>query len=128
MNTTVAIPNYNGLEGLKILLPKLSEQDFYWIYLLDDNSTDQSVCYARSFPKINVIEGNTNLGPAGNRNRILKEENLGELIWFVDADMDLVSNNIINRAENLFDDPEIAVVGGHILTLKGNSYLSLIHI
>ena len=121
MKITVVIPNYNGLEGLKILLPKVTEQVFSGIYLADDCSTDQSVSYARSFPKINVIGGDKNLGPAGNRNRILKEDNLGDLIWFIDADMDLITDDINNVAEKLFKDPEIAVVGGQIVTLRGNS-------
>ena len=121
MKITVAIPNYNGLEGLKMLLPKIIEHDFYGTYLLDDKSTDQSVSYARSFPKIKVIGGDKNLGPAGNRNRILEADDLGELIWFIDADMDLVTDDIKSVAEKLFTDPRIALVGGQIVTLRGNS-------
>ncbi len=121
MNITVIVPNYNGLDGLKLLLPILSKEDYYGVYVVDDHSTDQSVNYANTFPNVNVIEGDNNLGPAGNRNRILGEGSLGELLWFVDVDMDLVTKDIGNVAEKLFKDPNIAVVGGLILNKDGNS-------
>jgi glycosyltransferase involved in cell wall biosynthesis len=121
MNITVAIPNYNGQEGLKILLPKLNNSDFQGIYLADDGSKDNSIAYARKFKNIKIIEGEKNLGPAGNRNRILQEKGLGELLWFVDSDMEIITPNVSNAAEKLFQDPKIALVGGQILTMDGKS-------
>lgn len=119
MKITVVIPNYNGLEGLKILLPKICEGNFSGIYLVDDASTDQSIAYANGFSKVMVIGGEKNLGPAGNRNRILKENDLGELLWFIDADMDMVTIHIESVAEKLFGDPRIALIGGFILNRNG---------
>lgn len=121
MDISVAIPNYNGLEGLKILLPGLDKMDVSSIYLLDDGSTDQSVAYAKEFPRLKVIEGGRNLGPAGNRNRILQENNLGELLWFIDADMEIITRNVSEEAEKLFQDPDVGLVGGRILSLDGKS-------
>jgi GT2 family glycosyltransferase len=121
IDISVAIPNYNGLEGLKILLPGLDQLELSAIYLLDDGSTDQSVAYAKKFPRLEVIEGGKNLGPAGNRNRILQEKNLGKLLWFIDADMELISPDAPNAAEKLFEDPTIALVGGQILSMDGKS-------
>ncbi len=121
MKITVVIPNYNGMDGLKILLPQLVREDIFCVYVVDDNSTDQSVEYVKTFPKIIVIEGNKNIGPAGNRNRVLKEENLGEFLWFVDADMELITTKIGNVVEKLFGDPRVAVVGGLIVNKEKNS-------
>jgi len=121
MNISVVIPNYNGQEGLKILLPELIKNDFQGIYLADDGSKDQSIAYAKNFKKINIIEGEKNLGPAGNRNRILQEKKLGELLWFVDSDMEIITKDVSNAAEKLFQDPKIALVGGQILTMDGKS-------
>jgi GT2 family glycosyltransferase len=116
---SVVIPNFNGLEGLKILLPKLFKGNFSGIYIVDDASTDQSIAYANAFSEVKIIGGDKNLGPAGNRNRILHEKNLGELLWFVDADMDLVTINIEHVAEKLFTNPLIALIGGFILNRNG---------
>lgn len=51
MNISVVIPNYNGQEGLNILLPELIKNDFQGIYLADDGSKDQSIAYAKNFNK-----------------------------------------------------------------------------
>lgn len=119
MGISVAIPNYNGLDGLKILLPALVKGRYRSIYLLDDASTDRSVSYAKTFEGIVVIEGRRNLGPGGNRNRILQEDNLEDLLWFIDADMELLTSDAEVAAKELFEDPSVAVVGGKIMNRKG---------
>ena len=122
MRITAAVPNYNGREGLKVLLPQLSGMDLSGIYVLDDGSTDQSVAFARSFPKVHVIEADRNLGPSGNRNRILKGNDLGELLWFIDSDMEMITVDVDEIAERLFMDPSVGLVGGFILNRKGTPY------
>jgi N-acetylglucosaminyl-diphospho-decaprenol L-rhamnosyltransferase len=122
MDLTVVIPNFNGMEGLKVLLPELCRRQFPAVYLLDDCSTDQSVPYAKSFPGIRVMEGDRNRGPGGNRNRILQVENPGEILWFIDADMELVTTEVLPAARRLFGNPDVAMVGGMILTRSGEPY------
>lgn len=122
MRVTAAIPNYNGLEGLQVLLPKLGGMDIFGTYVLDDGSTDQSVAYAKTFSNVTVIEADRNLGPAGNRNRILKRDDLGELIWFIDADMEVITTNAGDIAKRLFEDSSVALVGGYILNRNGRPY------
>ena len=119
MNVTVVVTNYNGLEGLKGLLPGLIQGDYLNIYLVDDCSRDQSVAYAKGFQKVAVIEGEKNVGPSGNRNRILQEKDLGEVLWFIDADMELITRNTGIVAERLFRDPKVAMVGGLIFNRNG---------
>lgn len=116
MKLTAAIPNYNGLPNLKLLLPRLIEQEFDTVYLLDDASTDDSVVYVRqNFPSINVIAGTTNLGPGGNRNRIIEHEQDG-IILFVDADIELPQQDIRATIETKFQDEEIGAIGWLIYT------------
>ncbi|MDO8639069.1 MAG: glycosyltransferase [Candidatus Daviesbacteria bacterium] len=82
MKITLAIPNYNGLENLKILIPEVLKEGFEQIYVLDDKSTDDSINYlTKHFPQIKVIKGEINLGPAGNR---ILEQSYGEIIMFLD--------------------------------------------
>ena len=94
MDITLAIPNFNGLEGLKKLLPQVTKEEFKNIYVLDDCSTDKSEEYVKKFPKITFVKGKKNLGPAGNRNRILNCQ-LGDIIFFIDADMELKVRDIM---------------------------------
>jgi GT2 family glycosyltransferase len=122
MRITAIVPNYNGQEGLKILLPQLCGMDFSGIYVLDDGSVDQSVAFAKSWPKVRVIEADRNLGPSGNRNRILSVHDLGDMLWFIDADMEMVTVNVEEIVERLFKDPSVALVGGFILNRKGTPY------
>ena len=122
MRITAAIPNFIGREGLEILLPQLGRMKFSSIYVLDDGSTDQSVGFAKRFPNVNVIEADRNLGPAGNRNRILKGKDLGELLWFIDADMEMITANVNDIAERLFGNASVALVGGFIWNRNGKPY------
>ena len=122
MRITAVVPNYNGQEGLEVLLPVLGRMNFSGVYLLDDRSTDSSVAYARSISNITVIAGERNLGPAGNRNRILKGNHLGELLWFIDADMEMVTTEFDDIAEKLFEKASVALVGGFILNRNGRPY------
>ena len=122
MDITLAIPNFNGLEGLKKLLPQVTKEEFKNIYVLDDCSTDKSEEYVKKFPKVTFVKGKKNLGPPGNRNRILNYQ-LGDIIFFIDADMELKVRDIKNKIKILFSDKKVGVVGGKILDKKGNPML-----
>ena len=122
MDLAVVVTNYNGMEGLETLLPSLCARPFPRIYLADDCSTDGSVPFAKKFPGVRLLEGDRNRGPSGNRNRILRETDLGEVLWFIDADMELVSADVQGIAEKLFLDRNVAMVGGMIMTRIGEPY------
>ena len=119
MNITLAIPNYNGLPNLKILLPRVIQEQYAAIYLLDDASTDETRSYVqRNFPTIKVITGTKNLGPGGNRNRIIEHVNTG-IIHFLDADMELAPAKIVPTIKNLFAELNVSLIGGLILNKSG---------
>lgn len=118
MEVNVAIPNFNGKPYLKKLIPKLLTQGFDHIYVLDDASTDGSYKWLKVQPDINTIKGNENLGPAGNRNRILPLLKDG-VILFLDADMELISDDIANKVKQHFTTfPNMAVLGALIYSDK----------
>ena len=62
---SIIIPNFNGLEHLRICLPSLRNQTFknFEIILMDNGSTDESIDYvATQFPEIRVLRLSKNFG------------------------------------------------------------------
>lgn len=72
MPITVAITNFNARSHLQRLLPQLRRHGFTDIVVLDDASTDDSQAWLKHQSDIRLVLGRTNLGPTGNRNRLLE--------------------------------------------------------
>lgn len=114
MKVSVAIPSFNGKSYLEKLLPSLSQQGFDRILVIDDASTDGSREWLRGLSNITVIQGNKNLGPTGNRNRILGHVKEG-VILFLDADMQFLSNDVAEKIRQHFVNKlDLAVLGAQI--------------
>lgn len=115
-----AIPNFNAADNVIRLAKQLLNENLDDIYILDDASTDNSLEQIYELGEaVKVIEGETNLGPAGNRNRILPALQPGDIIMFVDADMELASRQIRPVIEGLFaSETHVAIVGGGIMNKK----------
>lgn len=118
MNVIAAVPNYNMKDNIGTLLASLRAQEFDRVYLLDDASTDASADYVKAeFPDVTVVRGQKNVGPGGNRNRILPFLSGGsEIILFMDADVELMSVGILKVVDSWFSDPQVGLVGGLILS------------
>ncbi len=117
MKIILAIPTYNRAKHLKVLLPTVRKQGFHKIYVLDDNSTDNSHEVCAQYPEVKFISGVKNLGPAGNRNRVL-DEDLGDVIFFLDDDVRLETENVPKIVEDIFKKhPRTAIVSASILDM-----------
>jgi N-acetylglucosaminyl-diphospho-decaprenol L-rhamnosyltransferase len=118
MKLIAAIPNYNADANLSHLVKQLIEEKFDAIYVMDDGSTDDSLQVLYEFGSaITVIEGGKNLGPAGNRNRVSPYVEAGDIIVFIDADMELMSRKVRRVIGDLFDRlPHVGIIGGGIMT------------
>lgn len=115
MKITVAIPHYNDAENLDKLLGQLSEKGFDQVLVLDDNSTDDAVRQlAQKYPYAEFVFGDANLGPGGNRNRVIGRTQ-ADLIWFLDSDMEIKTENPRAEIEKLFVKNMRQVVGTLIL-------------
>ena len=111
-------------DSLSRLLPQLLKQGYDNIYVLDDASTDNSNQIVAMFgPKVIWIGGKTNIGSGGNRNRILEAHAGESIIHFLDADVRLVTTDIVAKAQQLMDYPNVAFVGGLVLDTKGRQHL-----
>jgi N-acetylglucosaminyl-diphospho-decaprenol L-rhamnosyltransferase len=126
-----AVPNYNMSEYVLALLPQLLEQGYDKVYVLDDKSRDDSVekIHSTFGDTVEVVAGDTNLGAAGNRNRIIQalhESSLdGEVIInFVDADTELLPSTtpFSEVARQLFDKyPEAGMIAGLVQNVDGTN-------
>src|SRR5690606_266921 len=126
MRIIAAIPNYNAATHVIRLAKQLQKEDSDDILVLDDASRDDSLEKLYELGNsIEVIEGDANLGPAGNRNRILPHLQDDDVIAFFDADMELMTRQIRPIIEQLFaDHPHVALIGGGIMNkqLKPMTY------
>lgn len=88
-----AVPTFNMANSLKNLIPQLLKQGYDKIIILDDNSNDDTSNVVEAFDKnVQYERFDTNVGSAGNRNRIisvLRKDKLPDeaIINFIDADI-----------------------------------------
>lgn len=121
MRFIAVIPNYNHGKSLVGLLDQLFREDFDKIFVLDDASYDDSLDLLKPYEdKIEIIKGPFNMGPAGNRNRIIPHLKPGDMVMFVDADMQLITTDVKPKIIALFKaNPDVAMFGGGIQDKNG---------
>ena len=76
MNLAIVILNWNGKHLLKKFLPELLDKskDQGKLFVIDNNSTDDSVNYIKSnFKNVTIVKNSKNLGYAGGYNEGLKK-------------------------------------------------------
>lgn len=75
MNLAIVILNWNGIDLLQRFLPSVVEHSKgHKIYVADNASTDTSVTWLQaSYPEIQIIQNNQNLGYAGGYNLALQQ-------------------------------------------------------
>lgn len=116
MRFIAAIPNYNHGESLVHLLDQLLDEKLDAIYVLDDSSTDNSLELLKQYKDdVTIVKGPYNVGPAGNRNRILPYLKNGDILMSIDADMVLETKGVRKMITGLFKkDDSVALIGGGI--------------
>lgn len=89
IQVAVVIPVHNAEQTLRACIQSVLDTGYadLEVVVVDDASTDSSMEIAASFqdPRIVIVNNQTNLGPAGARNRGVKAAR-GGLILFVDSD------------------------------------------
>ncbi len=122
MKIVLAIPTYNRAEHLAKLLPEVIKLGFYKIFIfsIHRSSTDNSQLIYKQFPEVKVISGKKNLGPAGNRNRILGED-LGDVVFFLDDDVRLKTPKMLSILDGLYKaHPKAAIISSTVLNKNGD--------
>ena len=117
MKIIVGISNYNDGRFLEKLLPQVIRQGFSDIYVLDDCSSDDSGEIVSKFAEVKFVAGDSNIGIAGNRNRIMEYVGDSDVILFLDADIELRADDVMRKIEKYFGgDENLAILGA--LTLS----------
>lgn len=118
------IPNYNMGDSLKRLLPQVLKQGYDRVVVLDDASTDNSVEVVSEFrAQVQMVRSPVNRGPGANRNQIIDHVDDAELIHFIDADMDLDTEDSAAAARMVFSryaSRGVGVVGGLVSRADGS--------
>lgn len=117
MKTAIVIINYNGLNLIKKFIPSIiTNSSNCNIYVIDNNSTDDSVNYIKNnFSNINIINNSSNLGYAGGYNEGIKKID-EDLLIFLNNDATFLDENSLSNLVKVFkENSEIKVAQPKII-------------
>ena len=123
MTVAIAILNWNGKHWLEKFLPNVVEfSNEAQIYIIDNASTDDTVCFVEKyFPTVKIIKNKKNTGFAGGYNEGLKHIS-EEMYCLLNSDVE-VTENWINPIVELFKkNPEIAAIQPKIRAFKNDNF------
>ncbi|MGE2733508.1 glycosyltransferase family 2 protein [Mycolicibacterium vaccae] len=118
-----AIPNFNMAGNLPRLLGQVLAQNYDAVFVLDDASTDDSEEVVRGFGgDVTFVRSRENRGAGANRNQIIDQVDDGVLIHFIDADMELQTQDCANVARDLharYAPRGVGLIGGLVTRADG---------
>ena len=107
---SVVILTYNGLDHVKTCLESVLQTSYSPIeaIVVDNGSTDGTVQYLRQrFPSVNVVELNTNTGPATGFMAGVRHSK-GDYVVLLSNDMEVESSWLGYLVDALQEDPSVA--------------------
>ena len=122
MKIAIVILNWNGLRHLEKFLPSVVKySDKNPIYIVDNNSTDNSVEFVKKyFPKINLIINSKNYGFAKGYNQGLK--NIKEEVFcLLNNDVQVSKNWLIPVIKEFTNNDSLAIAQPKILDYKNKN-------
>lgn len=113
LTVSVIMPVYNGIEFIEKSLPPLvamkERGEILEVIVVDDSSSDDTPDVAKRLGAT-VIPSGGRLGPGGARN-IAANEALGDILWFIDADV-IVHEDAAKIMLSAYEDSEVVAVFG----------------
>ena len=110
---SVIMPVYNGraliVRSLSPLIDMLRRGELVEVIVVDDTSTDDTAVIAAGLGA-RVIPSGGRLGPGGARN-VAAVQASGEILWFVDADV-VVHEDAVLQLRRAFAEPGVTAVFG----------------
>ena len=128
MTISIVMPVYNGIGFIEKSLPPLSkmlnDSEVIELIVIDDGSSDDSMALAKEFGA-KVLESGGRKGPGAARN-IAVEQAKGEIVWFVDADVVVRSDALIELKKGFDNEEVVAVLVHTMIALQPRTfYLSI---
>jgi len=115
---SIIIPSYNRIESLLKAIESISRQtnNGYEIIVVDDGSTDGTPeVLKKEFNAVSVFSTKERLGPTHARNIGISRSS-GEYLWFLDSDVILPDENMVDKMLDTFNAvPGIGSLGGEIV-------------
>ena len=123
MKIAVVLLNWNGQKLLEQFLPALVQYSpEATLYLADNASTDDSVAFVKaSFPTIQIIENNSNLGFAGGYNIALKTID-ADILALVNTDVEVTKNWLVPIIETFKSELKTAIIQPKIRDFKNPEF------
>jgi FkbM family methyltransferase len=109
---SIAIPNYNGLNHIKICLESIRRNtpEDHELIVIDNGSTDGSLKYLRAVPGIILIENPENVGAPGARNQALSIAR-GDYVVFMDNDTIVTKDWLSRFIDHAEKNPNVGIIG-----------------
>jgi GT2 family glycosyltransferase/acetyltransferase-like isoleucine patch superfamily enzyme/Flp pilus assembly protein TadD len=109
---SIAIPNYNGLNHIKICLESIGRNtpEDHEIIVVDNGSSDGSLEYLRNVSGIILIENPVNVGAPGARNQALSIVQ-GNYVVFMDNDTIVTRDWLSRFIDHAERDPDVGIIG-----------------
>lgn len=113
LTVSIVIPVYNEQNHLRACLDSIAQQRIHpdEVIVVDNNSTDDSIVVAKSYPFVRVVRE--------ERQGVMWGRSAGfnaarsDIIGRIDADTQL-PDDWVERIRQIFDDPDIAAVSGPV--------------
>jgi len=116
---SIIIPTWNTaevtLKCVKTLQKFLGKID-YEIIIVDNGSSDNTIQVLSKVRDLILIKNKNNLGFAKANNQAVKQAS-GEYFLFLNSDMELIDNSIIEMLSFIEKDPQIGAVGPQFLNI-----------
>jgi glycosyltransferase involved in cell wall biosynthesis len=120
---SIIIPTYNRLKTLLNTIESIQKQIYqnYEVIIVDDCSDDGTPQALDKFNRVRVLINDTRKGPSYSRNRGIIEST-GEYVWFLDSDVVLPDENLLDRLVVAYtSQPDVGSLGGEIVVYDQNS-------
>jgi GT2 family glycosyltransferase len=120
---SIIIVNWNGLESLRTCLPSVTSIEYpdFEIVLADNASSDGSVEWVTDeYPQIKIVRHPENYAFSKGNNAAVPAAS-GELLLFLNNDVEVESGFLTPLVRELMSDPEVAAVQPKLLQFEDRS-------
>lgn len=119
----IVILNWNGKTLLETFLPSVVAYSHEAeVYLADNASSDDSVCFVQSnFPSVNIIQNADNYGYAKGYNEALQQID-ADIFCLLNSDVDVTTNWLTPVIETFKTEPNTAIIQPKLLDYHNKTH------